>query len=240
MSFIVTGGHSPIAIAISKSLSKRSSVFHLTRTCDETLRGAFANYANIISEEWDLEQTDECLEKLKRLLTLENIEGIIFAHRYRSESINPITQFVIEVETPFQLLRHYCANYTGQNGSAVILTSPAGESVLPDQSFNYHASKAALNQLVKYAAIHFKDKGVRTNGISPGAFIEKERSRKFYEANKERLEEIKGFIPLRRLGTADEIANLVSYLCSDNSSYINGAIIKIDGGYSNMEASYTL
>jgi NAD(P)-dependent dehydrogenase (short-subunit alcohol dehydrogenase family) len=240
MSFIVTGGHSPIAIAISKNLSKRSSVFHLTRKSDETLQSAFANHANIILEEWDLERTDDCLEKLKRLLILENIEGIIFAHRYRSERVEPITQYVIEVETPFQLLRHYCENYTGQNGSAVILTSPAGESVVPDQSFNYHASKAALSQLVKYAAIHFKEKGVRTNGISPGAFIEKERSRKFYEANIERLEEIKAFIPLRRLGTADEIANLVSYLCSENSSYINGVIIKIDGGYSNMEPSYTL
>jgi len=240
MAYVVTGGHSPIAIAISKSLSSKTTVFHVSSKIDLELQATFAEHSEIVLEKWDLEQTTECLEKFKQLLSHENVEGVIFAHRYRSQMHDAIKQFVTEVETPHQLIKHYCENYSGQFGSVILFTSPAADSIIPDQDFSYHASKAALNQLVKFAAIKFSDRGVRTNGVCPGAFIEKERSRKVYSENPKRLEDIKEFIPLSRMGTLDEIADVVSYLCSPQSSYVNGVIINVDGGYSSMEPSFAL
>jgi NAD(P)-dependent dehydrogenase (short-subunit alcohol dehydrogenase family) len=240
MAFIVTGGHSPIAIAISKRLSSKSTVFHISNQIDIELQATFSEHGDVVLENWDLGQTIECLEKFKKLLSDSSIEGVIFAHRYRSEIGDATKQFITEVETPYQLIKYYCNNYSGQFGSVVVFTSPAADSIVPDQDFYYHASKAALSQLVKFAAIKFKDKRVRTNGVRPGAFIEKERSRKYYSENLERLEDIKGFIPLGRMGSLDEIADVVNYLCSPQSSYVNGVIINIDGGYSNMESSFIL
>ena len=77
MAYVVTGGHSPIAIAISKSLSSKTTVFHVSSKIDLELQATFAEHSEIVLEKWDLEQTTECLEKFKQLLSHENVEGVI-------------------------------------------------------------------------------------------------------------------------------------------------------------------
>lgn len=240
MSFIVTGGHSPIAIAISRELSKRSKVFHLSRSTDSSLLRETQEYGNIILEEWDLGQTSDCLTKLKAKLDTEKIEGMVFAHRYREAEQDSLDQFIVEVQTPHSMIKFYSGYEANEGGSIVLITSPAAQYILPDQSFDYHASKAAITQLIRYAAINYVGAGNRFNGVSPGAFISKERSRGYYETHPERLNAIKEFVPLKRMGNVSEIASVVSFLCSEDSSYVNGEIINIDGGYTNMEPSFLL
>lgn len=240
MAYIVTGGHSPIAIAISRELSLHSKVFHLTRKVDSLLLDEARENKNIILEEWDLVDSSECISKLKLKMKSETIDGIVFAHRYRGLEQDSLSQFIVEVQVPHQMVKLYCSDSEKSGGSVVFLTSPAAYCVVPDQDFAYHASKAAIAQLVKFAAIKYNEKGHRINGVSPGAFISKERSRMYYESNPDRLSAINAFIPLKRMGGVSEVASVVSFLCSENSSYINGEIIKVDGGYTNMESSSLL
>jgi NAD(P)-dependent dehydrogenase (short-subunit alcohol dehydrogenase family) len=109
--------------------------------------------------------------------------------------------------------------------SVVILSSEAGKyggvNILP-----YASSKSGLLALIKGAAREFGPIGVRLNGVSPGLI----RSRLHKEDDVEMEKMATGSVPLGRLGEADEVANLISWLISPQASYVNGEIVSVNGG----------
>ena len=116
-------------------------------------------------------------------------------------------------------------------------TSPGSHHVLGDQDFQYHASKAALSQLVRFGSVRFASKNLRVNGVSPGSFIFKQRAADFYAKNPGVVARANRLIPLARMGSVDEIASVASFLLSEKSSYMNGQILKVDGGSAGIEIS---
>jgi NAD(P)-dependent dehydrogenase (short-subunit alcohol dehydrogenase family) len=240
MTYLVFGGHSPIAISISNTLSKNSKVVHVSRKIDSELTTAFSDTPAIDLAEWNLLDQEACLIEFDKMLSERSIEGIIFAHRYRSFLEHPLERFIVEVETPHQILKSLCAHSDSLSKSIVFLTSPAANQIVHDQTFGYHASKAAIGQLVRYGAIHYTAGLHRVNGVSPGAFIYKKRAQAFYAMNPGRVEQIQKFVPLQRLGSTEDVANVVAFLCSDSASYINGEIINVDGGYGGKESTFAL
>jgi NAD(P)-dependent dehydrogenase (short-subunit alcohol dehydrogenase family) len=107
-------------------------------------------------------------------------------------------------------------------GSVVNVTSIAGSRVHPFAGAAYATSKAALAALTREMAADFGPLGVRVNAISPG-----EIDTSILSPGTERLVEQ---IPQRRLGTPDEVAKAIYFLCTDASSYVNGAELHINGG----------
>jgi 3-oxoacyl-[acyl-carrier protein] reductase len=93
----------------------------------------------------------------------------------------------------------------------------------------YSASKAAMESFIRSCAIEYANNGILFNSIAPG-FIETNLTRKNNTA--EEINEINKRIPLKRLGTPDEVATLVMYLGGSQNSYITGQTINIDGGFS--------
>jgi 3-oxoacyl-[acyl-carrier protein] reductase len=93
---------------------------------------------------------------------------------------------------------------------------------------NYIASKSAIEGLTKALAVELAPRGILVNAIAPG-FIETDMTS---EINEKYLEDIKNKILLKRFGSPQEVANLVSFFCSSNASYITGQTIIIDGGMS--------
>lgn len=91
----------------------------------------------------------------------------------------------------------------------------------------YGAAKAALLQWTRYAACEFGSEGIRINAISPGPFP----SGSVQKANPEFVEKLAERVPLGRIGQADEIQGPLAFLISDASSFINGANIVVDGGW---------
>jgi len=91
---------------------------------------------------------------------------------------------------------------------------------------NYSASKAGVIGLTKTTAKEFAGKNVTCNAIAPG-FIATDMTADLPQAVKENAD---ATIPLKRMGTADEVANVAVFLASDMSSYITGEVIKVDGG----------
>ncbi|MDK2798406.1 MAG: 3-oxoacyl-[acyl-carrier protein] reductase [Clostridiales bacterium] len=91
---------------------------------------------------------------------------------------------------------------------------------------NYCASKAGLIGLTKSTAKELAARGITCNAVAPG-FIETDMTEKLSETIKEQY--LKN-IPLRRLGTPDDVANVVAFLVSDNANYITGQVFHIDGG----------
>ena len=112
-----------------------------------------------------------------------------------------------------------------RSGSIVNISSVVGIIGNPGQA-NYSAAKAGVIGFTKTCAKEFASRGIQVNAIAPG-FIETEMTEKL------NTEEIVKAIPLKRLGSCSQIANLVSFLVSsDAGSYITGQTISIDGGMS--------
>jgi 3-oxoacyl-[acyl-carrier protein] reductase len=112
-----------------------------------------------------------------------------------------------------------------KSGSIVNISSVAGVYGNATQS-NYAASKAGIIGFSRSLAKEVGRYGIRANVVAPG-FIETDMTAGLGEkVTKKALQQI----PLKRLGRAEEVADLVSYLASERASYITGAVFQIDGG----------
>ena len=109
------------------------------------------------------------------------------------------------------------------NGSIVNVTSIAGSRVHPFAGVAYAASKAGLAALTREMAHEFGGRGVRANAIAPG-----EIETSILSPGTDAL--VAAEVPMGRLGNPAEVASTIYFLCSDASSYINGAEIHINGG----------
>jgi 3-oxoacyl-[acyl-carrier protein] reductase len=234
---LVYGGRSPIALALCRQLSESGQEVHLiTRNRDEALVKLASNHNCKHVHECDLENQESSIA-----LALEidkkagGLEAIAFVHRYRSQTSNPIKQYEVEVYTPFKIIESMAGQSRDKQCAVVVTTSPAGRTVVGDQDFQYHASKAALSQLVRFGSVRFSANNLRINGVSPGSFIFKERAAEYYSKNPEVVANANKLIPLSRMGTVTEIANVALFLLSEKSSYLNGQILEVDGGLSNLD-----
>ncbi|MCP2039608.1 NAD(P)-dependent dehydrogenase (short-subunit alcohol dehydrogenase family) [Neisseria sp. HSC-16F19] len=108
-------------------------------------------------------------------------------------------------------------------GAIVNVTSIVGSRVHPFAGVAYAASKAALASLTREMAHEFGPYGVRANAIAPG-----EISTDILSPGTDQL--VEALVPMKRLGTTTEVAKTIYFLCSEESSYINGAEIHINGG----------
>jgi NAD(P)-dependent dehydrogenase (short-subunit alcohol dehydrogenase family) len=112
-------------------------------------------------------------------------------------------------------------------GSIVVIGSTASENAYDEQMANC-ASKAGLQMLAMGMAWEWGPLGVRTNVIQPG-WIDTPLNHK-YLSDTDVREGVSKQIPLRRIGTPDDVAPAVLWVCSDDAAYINGATIRVDGG----------
>jgi NAD(P)-dependent dehydrogenase (short-subunit alcohol dehydrogenase family) len=121
------------------------------------------------------------------------------------------------------LVRELLPELTRSKGSIVNVTSIAGSRVHPFAGVAYAASKAGLAALTRELAHEFGPRGIRANAISPG-----EISTSIVSPGTDGL--VQREVPLQRLGTAEEVARTIHFLCTDAAAYINGAEIHINGG----------
>ena len=109
-----------------------------------------------------------------------------------------------------------------RRGAIVAVSSASGQTGQAGQ-VNYSASKAGLIGAVKALAREIGRKGIRVNAVAPGV-IDTEMTRELPK------DQILPLIPLHRYGSAEEVAAAVSFLCGDDSSYIHGQVIAVNGG----------
>jgi NAD(P)-dependent dehydrogenase (short-subunit alcohol dehydrogenase family) len=114
-------------------------------------------------------------------------------------------------------------------GSIIHIGSMAGFCADPNGGLaSYCASKGAVHMLTKSFAAEFGPVGVRVNGIAPG-WITSDMNADV-RANQELMAIYTKNIPLGRFGEPEEVAELAAFLSSDDASFVNGAIVVIDGG----------
>jgi NAD(P)-dependent dehydrogenase (short-subunit alcohol dehydrogenase family) len=130
--------------------------------------------------------------------------------------------FQVNFFAPVMLARGLLKELEAAIGSVVNVTSIAGSRVHPFAGAAYATSKAALAGLTREMAADFGPHGVRVNAISPGEIDTSILS--------PGTDKIVAQIPMRRLGTPEEVAKAIYFLCTDQSGYVHGAEIHINGG----------
>lgn len=131
--------------------------------------------------------------------------------------------FQVNFFAPIMLARGLVAELELAHGAVVNVTSIAGSRVHPFAGAAYATSKAALAGLTREMAADFGPRGIRVNAISPG-----EIDTSILSPGTDRI--VREQIPLRRLGEPEEVAKAIYFLCTEQSSYVNGAELHINGG----------
>lgn len=132
----------------------------------------------------------------------------------------------VNLKGTFNMIRHlYSHMMRRKSGRIINIASVSGMMGNPGQA-NYSSAKAGLIGLTKTVAKELAGRNITCNAIAPG-FIETDMTNSLSDKVKESA---KGLIPLKRMGKPEEVAKLATFLSSDDSSYITGEVIKIDGG----------
>ena len=130
--------------------------------------------------------------------------------------------FQLNFFTPLSLARGFASALARGKGAIVNVTSIAGHAVHPFAGSAYSTSKAALSALTREMAVEFAQLGVRVNAVAPGEIETAMLSPE--------TEVLIPRIPLQRLGTPEDVASTIFYLCGDQSAYVTGTEIFVTGG----------
>ncbi|MDC3158636.1 3-oxoacyl-ACP reductase FabG [Candidatus Pelagibacter sp.] len=232
---IVTGASGGIGNAIIKKLNEAGANILASGTKTEKLEELKKNHEKIKILKFDISQS----EKIEEFIENANnelggsLDGIInnagIAHDNLAIRMSlEEWQKVININlTSTFLLSKYAIKKMLKNksGKIINITSVVGHTGNLGQA-NYTASKAGIVAMSKSLAIEYAKKNININCISPG-FIKTAMTDKIDEKFKE---VIVSKIPSARLGEPDDIANVVLFLSSDQSNYINGETIHVNGG----------
>jgi len=119
-----------------------------------------------------------------------------------------------------------------QGSGAIVNCSSLGGLIGGNRRGTYHAAKHGVIGFTRSAALEYATRGIRVNDVCPGMIHTPMTDKMIAEGQGAELEMmLKTFVPMKRQGRPEEIANAVLWLCSDAASYITGQSISVDGGY---------
>jgi NAD(P)-dependent dehydrogenase (short-subunit alcohol dehydrogenase family) len=161
------------------------------------------------------------------------VSGVVLLQRYRGDGDDWAGEVATTLTATRQLLEWSSSHLEdrGSGKSVVIVSSVAGSYVAVEQPVSYHMAKAALTHMVRYYAVQLGPCQIRINAISPGTIV-KEESKGFYQDHPELEQLYREIVPLGRMGTAEDVADLAQFLMSARASFLTGQNIVLDGGAS--------
>ncbi len=231
---VITGGAQGIGKAISKRLNDSGCKVVIIDVNEDIARET-ANQLNgdyYIADVRDMagvsEIVDKIIEKDGKIDILINNAGITkdaLLIRMEEESFELVID--INLKGVFNFSKQVVKKSMMKNraGSIVNIASIIGIIGNPGQA-NYSASKGGVIALTKTMAKELCKRCIRVNAVAPG-FIQTPMTDRLPDEVKEKYKEV---IPLGRLGTPDEVAEVVNFLVAESSSYITGQVINVDGG----------
>lgn len=234
---LVTGGGRGLGRAVVLRLAAEGArVFAVSTgaSVDEVARtagpGVVPYRCDVSDEDQVTTMIAACRATFGRLDVLCNNAGIGLRNRRRIHEMDRDGwQRTLDVNLTgaFLVLKHALGlMLEGGRGGAVVNMSSAGAYRASTYSTAYRVTKAALNMLSRQAAVEYAADGIRVNAVCPGT-IHTEILDGLAAAD---LQARRAATPLGRLGTPEEVAALVAFLCSDEAAYITGAEYVIDGG----------
>jgi NAD(P)-dependent dehydrogenase (short-subunit alcohol dehydrogenase family) len=141
----------------------------------------------------------------------------------------------IDLLGTFNVLRHAHAYLRKPGASIVNISAPQAEVAIPLQA-HVCAAKAGVDMLTRVLAIEWGGDGIRVNSVIPGPIADTEGMARLAPSEEAR-QRVARAVPLKRLGSKADVANLVLFLCSPLASYITAAVVPVDGGWTTHGAA---
>ncbi len=149
----------------------------------------------------------------------------MLTHEWSQTSFRRMVQ--VNLEAVWLAMKFEIEQMLRQGGGAIVNTASVAGLTGLQMSSAYVAAKHGVVGLTKTAAIEYAQKGIRVNSVCPG-YIETDMTK---DTMRRRGDQVIAMVPAKRMGTAQEIAEMVTWLCSDRASYVSGANYNVDGGY---------
>jgi NAD(P)-dependent dehydrogenase (short-subunit alcohol dehydrogenase family) len=236
---LVTGGNSGIGLATAKQFVNEGAYVFITGRREPELAVAVKEIGrNVTGVSGDVSKLDDLDRLFAQIKREKGKLDIVFANA--AAAVYAPLGAITEEHFDF----HFNANVKGllftvqkalplmpDGGSIILNASIVGSKGFPDNSV-YSATKAAVRSFARTWTMDLKDRHIRVNAVSPGP-IETPGLRKLLASSgaaEQRAAMFANSVPLGRLGTADEIAKAVVFLASDDSSFVTGAELFVDGG----------
>lgn len=157
---------------------------------------------------------------------------VVCFQRYRGKEDAWQGELDTSLSATRQIIEFASTNFDdAKERSIVVVSSIASQFIAQEQPVSYHAAKAALLGMARFYATTLGPRGIRVNAVSPGTVL-KDESKDFYLENKNLLRLYEELTPLRRMGTADEVADVIRFLCSPAAAFVTGQNLVVDGGVS--------
>jgi len=157
------------------------------------------------------------------LEAFSRLDGIGAARMERIMRVNVIGSMLCAREA----VKRMSTRHGGRGGAIVNLSSMVAEIGGADQYVDYAASKGAINSFTIGLAREVAAEGIRVNAVSPGMIDTEIHA---LSGQPDRIARVEGTLPMKRAGTADEVASAILYLLSEAASYTTGAILNVSGG----------
>ena len=232
---VITGGNSGIGYATAKELKEKGAKVVITGRRKEAIEkaalelgviGMIADQSNLKGINNLASAVHKQFGKIDMLLINAGITKVAPIESTSEEMFDEVMDvnfkgafFTLSMFIPFL-----------NDGASVVFLSSTSATISPPNASVYAASKAALNAVMKIAAVELAPRKIRVNAVSPGPVATEIMDKLGLDENMEN--QMRNSIPLLRFGKPYEVASLITYLLSDEALFITGSEFLIDGGQS--------
>jgi glucose 1-dehydrogenase len=185
---------------------------------------------DVSSEEDVVQMVDAAIGGLGGLDVLVNNAGIQISrpsHELSSEDFDKV--LAVNLRGSFLCAREAIRHFLAEEKPGSIINVSSVHQLIPKPDYlGYSTSKGGMQNLTRTLALEFAGRGIRVNGIGPGATVTP--INRAWIDDPEKRKAVEEHIPMQRAGDADEMADVTAFLASDDAAYITGQTIFVDGG----------
>jgi NAD(P)-dependent dehydrogenase (short-subunit alcohol dehydrogenase family) len=232
---VITGGNSGIGYATAKTLKEKGAKVIITGRRKEAVEKAASDLGvmGLLADQSSLADIDKLVSEVVKQFGKIDIL-LINAGITKFAPIELMTEDIFDemMNVNFKGAYFTLSKFIPvlNDNASVVLLSSTSATISPQSASVYAASKAALNAVMKIAALELASRKIRVNAVSPGPVATEIMNKIGLDENLEK--QLLSTIPLARMGKPNEVADLITYLSGDNASFITGSIFLVDGGQS--------
>ena len=231
---LVTGAGTGIGRAIAQRLADEGANVLIVGRTEKTLAETAAHSGKISYLIADLE-SEEGIQSIVRAIAeryghldiLVNNAGITRDKLVLNMDEKDFDAVIgVNLKGTFNMIKHTYKHFMKKRYGRIVSTSSVVGIMGNAGQANYSASKAGIIGMTKSVAKELAGRGVTVNAVAPG-YIGTDMTNALSDKVKDAM---KAQIPAKRIGTPEDVANVVAFLCSDDAAYVTGEVIKVDGG----------
>lgn len=225
---VIIGGTKGIGFSIAKRFAKQHIVTVVGR------RPPTESFKNIDYVRIDLLNAAEIYDTMAEIReSLGKIHYLLFFQRFRSDKDPWEGEIQVSLSATKTIIEIMEDSFD-ENEASIVLTSSVNSTLISNHlPVGYHVAKAGLVQMARYYSTQLGHKGIRVNSLSLGTIF-KEETKKYLLNNTSFMKFHLEQAPLRRVGTVEDVANVVEFLCCAKSSFVTGQDFALNGGVSNQ------